>query len=845
MKDSKRDEILIGSLLHDIGRFFQRVNEDYQNSPGISEQAKGIADFICPADQKGRFKPNTTLQRLIQLSDWWSSGLDRSKSYLNMTSNVYSDFRDEGLQPVFSYVNLEGGPKTSKDCRVKIQPLQLDETIFPAFSDDETGDYESLWNGFISELDNIPANPGEKGVEAFTETLLFLLKKYLSVLPASTIKGEMPGTTLYDHLKSTAALSQSLFDYFFEKDSKRLTETDFHPKDYFDLSKNPNVEPPLLLFCGSINGIQRFIYNIASSKAAKILKGRSFYVQLLAETIIRRIIDDCKVSLAHIIYASGGKFFMILPNTDTVKLALQALKAEVENKLFDIHHGDLYVCMDFVEFGYDNQINVFFKDDQNDSGSLLSQSGNLGPVWKILNDKINIQKKKKFKDLLIERYDQFFSPDKSTSGTSLVCSVTGVDLKNEQARRLTRFGDDDMIVSQTVFEQIKIGHLLKTADFLVTFREIGDKSSEAWREKSIQPLNLKVYHYFFDESELTGGQSQFKFISAVDVARVRRLNNTRLDQRYKLKRDLTSHGFSLYGGNIQAMKPDCLEFKNFEELAGKAENGFRRLGILRMDVDNLGRLFIEGIPEDQKNLSFYSTLSNQLDLFFSGYINTIRNSEKFRNYVNIIYSGGDDVFAVGRWDHIIDFAETVRDDFRKFVCNKNKISITAGITLVGIKFPLSKAAQMAGEAVAKAKQFGLNKLLKNAATKNAINIFGENVEWGQEFSFIKSLSFELHRWLVEEKITKSMLQHFYIFRKIKDSGRQDWRWLSAYTFARHQKSETTAKIEMEKLKTLMIAGSFDDMKLESGATCSFKFDTSRALDLLCIAAKWADFRTRE
>lgn len=893
MEELKRYELFLGALLHDIGKFFQRSDEPVRSSSKISEQAKGISDYICPVDQKGRLgyqhviwtagflekiagkfkqmgleagnwtsdrntddnlvnlaiyhhKPNTSLQRLVQLADWWSSGLDRNKAYQGMTSNTYSDFRDVRLSPVFSYLIAGGNNTKNEDFKLSLKALTLDDDrIFPTKSSEGISDYEKLWEEFSEEFEQIPVEKGERGLEAFSETLLFLLKKYASVVPASTMRGEMPDTTLFDHLKSTAAISQSLFDYFSEKYPEKLVDKDFQPKDFFDPEKNPETEPPLLLFCGDINGIQKFIYNIASSKAAKSLKGRSFYIQLLTETIIQRILDDCKVSLAHIVYSSGGKFFMILPNTESVKTSLKNLKEEVEQNLFEIHNGELFVCMDFVEFGYNNQIKVFFRDGLNPADLGISKGKNLGPVWKLLFEKMALQKKKKFKNLFIEKFDQLFEPPEGTQDDSLVCAVTGIELKKEEARTLKKFGDEEVIVSQPVFEQTRIGHVLKDADFFITFREIGDRSYDAWKEKSIQPLNLKVHHYLFDESELGGDQSAFRFISSADVARVRRFNNTRFNQINKLKGKLSSYGFSFYGGNKQALNEGSSEYKTFDELAGSGDSGFRRLGVLRMDVDNLGRLFIEGIPEERKNLSVYSTLSNQLDLFFSGYINTIRNSEKFRDHVNILYSGGDDVFAVGRWDLIIEFAEKVRNDFRKFVCNREDISISGGIALVGHKFPLAKAAQMAGEAEDKAKGYGGNPQRGILPTKNAINLFGENIAWGDEFSFVKNLSAELYGLLKEGKIAKSLLQRFFIFRKIKEDGRQDWRWLSAYAFARYQKSNNAAKEELEKLKTLMITGSFENLMLESGELKSFRFETTRALDLLCIAARWADFRTRE
>jgi len=894
MDDLKRYEIYLGALLHDIGKFYQRSDTYYKESSKISNDAKGIADYICPADQKGKMgylhviwtadflkkisgilkemkleeglfseknnsednlinlaiyhhKPNTNLQRLIQLADWWSSGLDRNKSYQKMDSNNFTDFRNVRLQSIFNLIQTGNNNFDGNDYEIQLKEIKLaEEAIFPVRKEDNIDNYGDLWDSFANEAEHIPIDKGIEGVEAFCETMLFLLKKYTSVVPASTMRGEIPETTLYDHMKSTAAIAQSLYDFFVEKAPGKIEDKDFIIKDYFDFEKNNNITAPLLLFCGDINGIQKFIYNIASKKAAMSLKGRSFYVQLLTDTLIQRLIDDCNVSMANIIYSSGGKFFVLLPNTEFVKSKIDSLIREVEEKVFEKHDGELYVCFDYVEFGYNNKVKVFYNDSIGyDSNKNYEIADNLGPVWKLLFDKINASKKKKFRHLIVEKYDKLFKPAQVKYNTK-ICAVRGVEIDEKEAKNLKTIGSkEDVWVSPIVYEQSRIGQLLKTADFFITFREIGDKSYKAWTEKSIQPLDLKVHHYLFSQKELTGDQSEFRFISSADVARVKRFNNTDFSKINKLKGKKSSYGFSFYGGNTQAFKKASDELKNFEELAGEGEGGFRRLGVLRMDVDNLGRIFIEGVPEERKNLSVYSTLSNQLDLFFSGYINTIRNSEQFMDNVNILYSGGDDIFAIGKWDIILDFAEKVRDDFRRYVCNRDDISISAGIALVSVKFPISKAAQLAADAESKAKSFRMEKENGEVLEKNSINIFGENIQWGKEFQFTKHLAKELFEWIKDNKISKSLLQRFFIFRKIKNMNRQDWRWLSAYTFAQSQRHNSKGKQELEKLKILMITGKCEFLSEKAGQAEYYHFETSRALDLLCIAARWADFKIRE
>ena len=66
-----------------------------------------------------------------------------------------------------------------------------------------------------------------------------------------------------------------------------------------------------LLLKGDFSGIQEFIFNIPSKKAAKTLKGKSFYVQALSWLAINDLKKSCKGS--EVIYDGGGNFFMLIP----------------------------------------------------------------------------------------------------------------------------------------------------------------------------------------------------------------------------------------------------------------------------------------------------------------------------------------------------------------------------------------------------------------------------------------------------------------------------------------------------------------------------------------------------
>ncbi|MCD8150784.1 MAG: type III-A CRISPR-associated protein Cas10/Csm1, partial [Clostridiales bacterium] len=140
----------------------------------------------------------------------------------------------------------------------------------------------------------------------------------------------------------------------------------------------------------------------------------------------------------------------------------------------------------------------------------------------------------------------------------------------------------------------------------------------------------------------------------------------------------------------------------FEELA-EASTGIRRIGILRADVDNLGRAFVSGF-EREKNQNRYVTLSRtaalsrQLSMFFKFHINdilahpdfTLNGIPKQVRKVSIVYSGGDDLFLVGAWDDVLEASVDIRNAFERYT--EGTLSISAGIGLYYHKYPIHVSA---------------------------------------------------------------------------------------------------------------------------------------------------------
>ncbi len=103
------------------------------------------------------------------------------------------------------------------------------------------------------------------------------------------------------------------------------------------------------LVCGDFSGIQDFIYNIVSAGAARGLRGRSFYIQLLCDGVSEHLLRRLGLYPTSRIYSSGGKFYLLLPDClesrlrNEVDKVNKALLAAFQGKVF-LGLGIAQVC---------------------------------------------------------------------------------------------------------------------------------------------------------------------------------------------------------------------------------------------------------------------------------------------------------------------------------------------------------------------------------------------------------------------------------------------------------------------------------------------------------------------
>lgn len=813
-KDKIRQQIYLGALLHDIGKFYQRFDPNSTSqSKLLSANIKNLESIYCPTynnyythkhvlwtaqffdnhrekinkifelpknDDRlmtlaaGHHRPSqdNDLSIIIQLADKLSSVAEREEKKQEHLDDEkgWDGFKKVPLKSIFDIISLNGNYPDSAVNPLRSQVLTIEK--LPNADDINYKPDYSIWEKFEEEFAKIS---DKLSPENFIQTLDALLHKYTYCIPSSTV--DEPDISLYDHSKTTSFLAISLYDY--------LQSTQMGVKEINDDAK------PFVLLGGDISGIQDFIYDIPNKGAAKQLKGRSFYIHLLTETIVRYILREFNLLHLNVVYSSGGNFYLLLPNLKNIDKKINDLKTTINEKLLNKFGTDIYLAMEYEAISIAN----LKQKEPNKEVKLLSE------IWdNLISEKIYKAKNQRYLTILNENYDKFFKPD-------IVFNVNNFD------------------------EEINnLGRILKKTKFLV-FSDYKIKNKQ-----SIINIDLGVNAYLYEQEPTN-----------IENVEIIKFNDT---QFIFDKESNNTYRFEFYGGN-DFPSDEQGDPKTFEELAQGKD--FDRLGIVRMDVDNLGKIFAEGFHPRLRTFSRLTSLSRNLDFFFKGYLNTIWHStEDFKENTYILYSGGDDLFLIGRWDKTIEFAYEVKKAFSEFT-KSTEFGLSGGVSIEKPKYPIRRAAFNAGNVEKKAKAFSIenskiNNQYSKPLTKNAFTLFGTALSWQSDFEKVLEIKNHLIDYDKKDNLSKSLINSIKMFYYLKDFQEkkekiQSWRWTMAYylqrTKERLSKKDEDLKNYIEDLKISIFTDTYNIKTKNEHLNSNYSF-----LQLLSIAARWAELEIR-
>ncbi len=843
MENNKEyNTLILGALLHDIGKFIQRSEEwtkNHWSHPQISAyfvNPEKLIDDIKDKDVKISEKYNLKNwitssaeideQLLYEIAKYHhEKDLDKAGNTINKllceiiseADNLSSGEREESenckkdqpFESIFNQISLEKENKKTDNNKhyFSIRPLNIKEFEFP--KEKISAQYTNQWNEFIKEFNFFV----EKSNGLKIKTIYYLLKKYLWCVPCGYYKQETD-ISLFEHLKTTAAIAVCLYKYLIETGAK--VESGKEREVIKDRKQNR-----YLFICGDLSGIQKFIYSISSKGAGKSLKGRSFYLQLLSDSISQYLLTELKLPITNMLYSSGGKFYILAPNTEECRKKISECKTIINKFLLKKFGSQIYAAIGYSEISGES----FCKG--NDGKYRISE------VWRDVNVKVSEDKSRKFADYIStkEGYDDLFGV-KGMGGKENNCSVCGNEF-NERRKNVKTESENKVCEECDFFEEL--GKNLKSFNILIC----AEQDFEIENALPVKFNDLNLSYYLLENLKTLQFPSINKKISIFNV------NYTDNFVNGFIEFENVECGFRFYGGNYLPMK-NYYEPKTFNDFC---DNSIQRMAVLRMDVDNLGQIFIKGFG-DNNTISRITQLSFMMDFFFSGLINKIISENEWKDSVSIIYSGGDDLFLVGDWNIICECGLKIRMEFARY-CGFNKnLSLSAGIFLAADKYPLYKSATDCEEYEKMAKNFcfGDEKIISNS--KNAVTFLGLPMNW-DDFEKIKNFKDMLVNGISNKQISKGLLNKLmetYLLyidtRKSiakKQMNREElerlafsnkWQWKMVYYLHRFIQNEKSNTKIIEDIENIILHNSNE-------------FKTKQEfISLLGAPTRWAEFETR-
>lgn len=734
-ENQKKTHLQLYSRFHKNGGWFSHQHAAYtalafdvieQNAPNLiqgdmtpfasrSSDNWNITDSLVNAAAM-HHTPQTLLQWIIATADRIASGFERESFENYNITKESKNYLKTRILTLFEQITLSKKPKNSSSnslvYRYPLEPLsaqsifpQKMETCEPTTDNEAKKQYHKLWDAFVAGLKAIPTSH-RTSWPLWLDHFDTIWLTYTHAIPSATAFGIRPEVSLYDHSKTTAALAVALWRWHHAMSRENTdaikqlsTRTDWNEKKF-------------LLIQGDFFGIQDFIFAEGSQtnrQAAKLLRGRSLYVSLLMECAALKILETLNLPSTSQIINAAGKCLIVAENTAETIAKLKAVQSELNQWFLNNTYGIAGIGLAWKTASS----NDFIGD------------ANFTTLMKQLFEELENAKLQRF-DLCTQHsavlpMESFKSP----------CAWHGhlpADEKTEpHSAAITR-------------DQILMGKQLVTNKRLL----ILNNDENLYNEKGhTQKCELKIFGYsiaFTEDTEITG-----KFAPLVKQNALRRCWDFALPENSE---EILWHGYARR--NINGYVPyindqdkdecnlgryqnindkdnkelDIGTIKTFNHIACEdrqlAKNGKWigqvALSTLKGDVDNLGRIFREGL----KNTTFakVSSLSRQMNAFFAIYLPCLCKNKYPDTYT--VFAGGDDFFLIGPWYKTQQLASEMSFAFKTYVANNPDIHFSVGIIITKPGYPIHALAEAAEEALGTAKQY---------EGKNAINLFSRTVPW--------------------------------------------------------------------------------------------------------------------
>ena len=726
--------------------------------------------------------PETFLQWVVATADRVASGFERNEFEEYNKSKEKENHYTARQLTLFEQIRLSDSNQ-SQTCqyryRYKLKPLSpnalapVQEEKYPiANRTAAQKEYRELWDEFVDGLKKIP-EPHRENLPLWLDHFETLWGCYTHAIPSATAFKTRPDVSLYDHSRATAALAVALWRYHHQKqDDEQEVIRKMRNRDDWD-------EEKLLLIQGDFFGIQKFIFESGGETrkyAAKLLRGRSFYVSLLTECAALKLLDRLGLPATSQILNTAGKFLIVAPNTEPVNTVIKCVQQELDEWFLDHRMGESSIGLATLPA----RCNDFLKHRKGDTKYTPFQT---------LMEKLFVQleraKLKRFnlceqspESAVFDRFLKQFNKDKG------VCPIDGHSPATHD--------DNGISMSNLARDQIEVGTRL-----------VDDRRNRVviTREKpGLDTLQIRIfgYHVSFPQEremdQLKQAANSGDLLRAFDIS-LPVTGDTALWNGYARR---------CINGYVPRFKPDDVQnsakYRRLEDEPGTVEegkiksfnhiacegSGVNALMVLKGDVDNLGLIFQRGLVRSGREYAEGMTfakmagLSRQMDAFFSIYL-PYRCQKDFPDTYTV-FAGGDDFLLIGPWYSQIRLAREMRQWFREYVTGNPEVHFSAGLFMTRPGSPVRYLAEQSEKALESAKKHRAEN--GHSPPKNAITCYGYSVSWDC-FDELITKSEELEERARQNKLSVGYLYGLLQFADMQagiDEKPENTIWRSRFAY---------------------------------------------------------------
>lgn len=647
--------ILLAALFREIGKFAQlcgidekegncsRLKTRLENQLSVifGDHHADKADSVHPIKKlKGLvLTPNDgdnqleELSKIMALAHRLASGPKSSWSPTYGTNhNIQSSF----LTSIFQTVTL-AAKKYPKIKYINQQVLSQSNLSLVGKSDIANGrsikytkrDYFK----FIFELNTILESYQE--IDDFPSLYNLLLnhfEHYFWCLPVDN-NPEHTGISLFNYMKDVAGLAHAIY---LTNDSENLTLI--------------NVE---------LVGKVKYMSNIVNTKPAKILRGRSIFVQVVTRIVVSILLKHLELTEASIVMHAAGKILIVAPAEESYKEKIKEVTKIIEETLSKNFLYEISFGIGLTEFPKNPGIGWSF-------GDVVEAS--------------NIQQQNKwqklFYDDFVKRTDDgkfvlkgdYYKSTGDEETDKMKCQVTDMPILKERRRKIKqkykqdgKWTTSEIPVDLQVLNEFTIGDIVPKETIVIGVNE----KNNCFEVEAPVPLSKFK------------GSPKFKIIINP--------SHRELMNKVSNKPELLKDASFLHVANYVTMMEDDQKndiVMDFETMT-KQNIGGEFLTMIKGDIDNFGIILSYGLKNH--SVSSHSTLSSQLKYFFSFGLNKLLSKwcgdeGKDDHVVYCVYSGGDDLFFVTTQSYALELVRDFNEKFTEFTCSNPEIHISYSFT---------------------------------------------------------------------------------------------------------------------------------------------------------------------